>query len=291
VSSGVGSTEPPRSAGGGSAGAGAGSLADKVAVVTGGGSGLGEAISLRLARDGARVAVLDLNADAAALTAKLVDGVAVRADVSDSAQVDAALAEAESALGPVDVWVNNAGIPSTEQAQRVMPRAEAQIAEAASGEVTTPLDALVRLPDEEWRRMLAVHLDGTFYGTRAAARSMAPRRGGAIVNISSICGLEGCEGYPHYSAAKAGILGFTRAVAKDLAVQGVRVNAVAPGFVDAATAPLQGDAVRTSLRLRTPLGRFGRPEEIAATVAFLAGDDAGFFVGATLSPNGGFVTT
>jgi 3-oxoacyl-[acyl-carrier protein] reductase len=268
------------------------SLGGKVAVVTGGGSGIGEAICVRLGSEGARVAVLDVDEDAAKLTADLVGGIAVRTDVSDSASVDSALADVELELGPADLWVNNAGIPSTAQAERVIPRAEQQLAEAASGaEITTPLDAVVRLPDEEWRRMLAVHLDGTFYGTRAAARSMAPRRSGVIVNMASICGIEGCPGYPHYSAAKAGILGFTRAVAKELAVQGVRVNAIAPGYIEAATAGLQGHAVRTALRLQTPLGRFGRPEEIAATVAFLASDDAGFFVGATLDANGGFVTT
>jgi 3-oxoacyl-[acyl-carrier protein] reductase len=267
-------------------------LDGKVAVVTGGGSGLGEAISLRLARDGARVAVLDLNEEAAKLTARLVDGIPVRADVSDSAAVDGAVADIEAALGPVDIWVNNAGIPSLAQAERVIPRLERQLAEAAGeGAIGTPLDAVVRLPDDEWRRMLAVHLDGTFFGTRAAARSMTARHSGVIVNIASICGIEGCTGYPQYSAAKAGVLGFTRAVAKELAVQGVRVNAIAPGYIDAATAGLHGDTVRTSLRLRTPLGRFARPEEIAGTVAFLASDDAGFFVGATLSPNGGFVTT
>ena len=131
--------------------------------------------------------------------------------MSDSASVDAALATVESELGPVDVWVNNAGIQAAAQAARIKPEAEAQHAEAAAtGTIETGLDALVRLPDDEWRRMLAVHLDGTFFGTRAAARSMAPRRSGAIVNIASVCGLEGCTGYPHYSAAKAGIIGFTQ---------------------------------------------------------------------------------
>jgi 3-oxoacyl-[acyl-carrier protein] reductase len=267
------------------------SLQGKVAVVTGGGSGIGEAICLRFAREGVKVAVLDVDEQAAGLTAELAGGHAVHADVSDSASVDRALERAEAELGPVDVWVNNAGIPASAQAERVVPRLEHQLEEAAAGgPVETALDGLVRLPDEEWRRMLAVHLDGTFFGTRAAARSMAARGTGAIVNIASICGLDGCPGYPHYSAAKAGILGFTRAVAKELAVQGIRVNAVAPGFVDAPTAGLQGDRVRTALRLRTPLGRFARSEEVAAAVAFLAGDEAGYFVGQTLSPNGGLVT-
>jgi len=139
--------------------------------------------------------------------------------------------------------------------------------------------------------MIAVHLDGTFYGTRAAARSMVERRSGVIVNIASVCGIEGCAGYPHYSAAKGGVLAFTRSVAKELAVQGVRVNAVAPGFIETPTAGMQGSVVRDSLRLRTPLGRFGQSEEIAGTVAFLASDDGGFFIGETLSPNGGIVTT
>jgi 3-oxoacyl-[acyl-carrier protein] reductase len=266
-------------------------LEGRVAVVTGGGAGLGEAICLRLGREGARVAVLDVDLDAAQRTADLAGGVAVGADVSDSGAVDRALEQTEAELGPVDVWVNNAGIAAVAQAERVVPRLERQLDEAAAGgPVATPLDALVRLPDEEWRRMLAVHLDGTFFGTRAAARSMAQRGGGVIVNVASVCGLDGCAGYPHYSAAKAGVLGFTRAVAKELAVQGIRVNAVAPGFIDAPTAGLQGDRVRAALRLRTPLGRFAHSEEVAATVAFLASDDAAFFVGETLSPNGGIVT-
>jgi 3-oxoacyl-[acyl-carrier protein] reductase len=265
-------------------------LDGKVAVVTGGGSGIGKAICLRLAEDGARVAVLDLNEEAAGQVAETARGAGVHADVSDSGSVDAALAQAELALGPVDVWVNNAGIPAAAQAERVNPRVEAQLEEAASGPITTALEGLVRLPDDEWRRMLAVHLDGTFYGTRAAARSMAQRGSGSIVNIASICGISGCAGYPHYSAAKGGILAFTRAVAKELIVQGVRVNAIAPGFIQTPTTAITSDRVQASLRLQTPLGRYGRPEEVAATVAFLASDDASLFVGETLSPNGGIIT-
>jgi 3-oxoacyl-[acyl-carrier protein] reductase len=271
---------------------GAVSLKDKVAVVTGGGSGIGEACCVRLAAEGARVAALDIDEEAASLTARLAgDGLAVVADVSDSSAVDAALGLIEGELGPVDVWVNNAGISGGAHSDRVNPRAEQQLAEMAEGKVTTALDALTRLEDEEWRRMLSVHLDGTFYGTRAAARSMAARGAGSIINMASICGIEGCTGHPHYSAAKGGILAFTRAVAKELIVQGVRVNAIAPGFVEtplvtgSLTAPLVAAVV-----MGTPQGRLGRPEEVAATVAFLAGEDAGFFVGETVSPSGGFVT-
>jgi 3-oxoacyl-[acyl-carrier protein] reductase len=266
-------------------------LEGRVAAVTGGASGIGEAICVRLAADGARVAVLDVNLQGAQLTAALAGGgLAVQADVSDSAAVDAAVERVEAELGPLAIFVNNAGASGLAHIERVNPRLEQQRAEAATGSVTTVLDALVRLTDEEWRRMLSIHLDGTFYGTRAAARAMAPRGSGAIVNMGSICGLEGCTGHPHYSAAKAGIIGFTKAAAKELIQQGVRVNAIAPGHV--ATETLQGqlDERRRAIAAETPAGRLGRPEEMAATVAFLASDDAGYFVGATLSPNGGSVT-
>jgi 3-oxoacyl-[acyl-carrier protein] reductase len=159
-----------------------------------------------------------------------------------------------------------------------------------NGGVKTPLDALVRLTDDEWRRTLAIHLDGTFYCTRAAVSYMAPRGRGVVVNMSSICGLEGCTGHPHYSAAKAAILGFTKAVAKELIVQGVRVNAVAPGHVDTSTLKGQLDESRSVIAGLTPAGRLARPDEIAATVAFLASEDAAYYVGATLGPNGGLVT-
>ena len=267
-------------------------LTGRVAVVTGGGAGIGRAIALRLAADGARVAILDIRQEPAEQTLELAggDGVALVCDVSDSSAVDATLARIEAELGPADVLVNNAGAVGLDHLRRIGPRVERQRAEAVDGEVTTPLDALVRLTDDEWRRMLAIHLDGTFYCTRAAARSMAPRGRGVIVNMSSICGLEGCTGHPHYSAAKAAILGFTKAVAKELIVQGVRVNAVAPGHVGTAT--LQGEVSeeRRALAASTPAGRLAEPEEIAGTVAFLASDDAGYFVGAVLSPNGGLVT-
>ena len=249
-------------------------LRGPVAVVTGGAAGIGRAISLRLGRDGARVAVLDIRQESAEETLRMAggDGVALVCDVSDSAAVDAAFARVESELGTVDVLVNNAGAVGTDHLRRVTPLLERQRVEGADGAVTTPLDALVRLSDDEWRRMLAIHLDGTFYCTRAAVRVMAPRGRGVIVNMSSICGLEGCTGHPHYSAAKAAILGFTKAAAKELIVQGIRVNAVAPGHV--ATETLQGEvsAERRAIAASTPAGRLAEPD------------------GAVLSPNGGLVT-
>ncbi len=262
-------------------------LAGKVAVVTGGGSGIGEAICVRFAAEGARVAPVDIELESARLTAGLAgDGHAVCADVRDSGAVDGALAEVEATLGPVDIWVNNAGIAGAAHVQRVSARAELQLEDP-----TSPLDALVGLADEEWREMLSVHLDGTFYGMRAASRSMCARGAGSIINIASICGIEGCTGHPHYSAAKAGILGLTRAAAKELILQGVRVNAIAPGYVGT---PLLMRSITKPLldvlELQTPIGRLGRPEEVASVAAFLASDDASFVVGETVSPNGGFVT-
>src|SRR5690349_15942698 len=236
-------------------------FAGKVAVVTGGGSGIGAAICTRLAADGAGVAVLDLSVAAAQRTVDAIGGgLAVEADVSDSAAVDFAIGRVASELGPPDILVNNAGAVALVHVQRVSPLLDRQREEAANGGVRTPLDAIAGLTDAQWRLVMSVHLDGTFYCTRAAVRSMAPRGGGVIVNMASICGIEGCVGHPHYSAAKAGILGFTRSVAKELIVQGVRVNAVAPGFID--TARLSGSlgARRRAELGRTPAGRLGTPE-------------------------------
>jgi 3-oxoacyl-[acyl-carrier protein] reductase len=263
----------------------------KVAAVTGGGSGIGAAICRRLAQEGATVAALDLSEGAAQKVVEDMRGAAaIRADVSDSESVEEALAKVEADLGPLAIMVNNAGALAMSHVERVKPLIEKQQAEQAAGPIRTPLEALVRLTDEEWRLVLSVHLDGTFYGTRAAVKRMAPRREGAIVNMASICGIEGCTGHPHYSAAKAGVLGFTRATAKEVIVQGIRVNAIAPGFIDTTRTKAQVGVAREVNVARTPIGRLGTPEEIAAAVAFLVSDDASFFVGATVSPNGGLVT-
>jgi 3-oxoacyl-[acyl-carrier protein] reductase len=265
----------------------------KVAAITGGGSGIGEATAIRLAEEGARVAALDINQDGAELTAKLAgDGLGLRCDVSDSAVVDAALATVEEELGPVDIWVNCAGVGGAGgHLERVTERVDAQLEEAGRGEeITTRLDALIRLGNTEWDQMIGIHLNGTFYGTRAAARSMVQRETGTIVNISSVCGLEGCTGHPHYSAAKGAILTFTRAVAKELIVQGVRVNAIAPGFVDTPINNPMGEAALEMVRQRTPAGRFARPQEIADAVMYLCSDESSYVVGESFSVNGGFLT-
>ncbi len=263
----------------------------RVAAVTGGGSGIGAAICRRLAEEGAIVAVLDLSVERAQEIAdELPHAAAVGADVSDSGSVEEAITRVEAELGPLAIMVNNAGALAMSHVARVNPLIEQQRAEQAMGPITTPLEALARLTDDEWRLVMSVHLDGTFYGTRAAVRRMAERRAGAIVNMASVCGIEGCTGHPHYSAAKAGVLGFTRATAKEVIVQGIRVNAIAPGFIDTTRTKDQVGVARSVNVARTPIGRLGTPEEIAATVAFLVSDDAAFFVGATISPNGGLLT-
>jgi 3-oxoacyl-[acyl-carrier protein] reductase len=262
-----------------------------VAAVTGGGSGIGAAICRRLAEEGATVAALDLSVDRAQeVIGDLPRASAIYADVSSAASVEEALNQVETDLGPLTIMVNNAGALAMDHVARIKPLIEKQQAEQAVGPIKTPLDALVRLTDEEWRFVMSVHLDGTFYGTRAAVRRMAPRGAGAIVNMASVCGIEGCTGHPHYSAAKAGVLGLTRATAKEVIVQGIRVNAVAPGFIDTTRTKAEVGVAREVNVMRTPAGRLGTPEEVAATVAFLASEDAAFFVGATVSVNGGLLT-
>lgn len=263
----------------------------QVAAVTGGGSGIGAAICRRLAEEGAAVAALDLAVDRAQqVIGDLPRAGAYRADVSKPDSIEEALTQVESDLGALTIMVNNAGALAMDHVARVKPLIEQQQAEQVVGPVKTPLDALVRLTDEEWRFVLSIHLDGTFYGTRAAVRRMVQRRTGSVINMASVCGIEGCTGHPHYSAAKAGVLGFTRATAKEVILQGIRVNAVAPGFIDTTRTKADVGVAREVNVERTPAGRLGTPEEVAATVAFLASDDAAFFVGATISPNGGLIT-
>jgi 3-oxoacyl-[acyl-carrier protein] reductase len=269
-----------------------GRLTGRVAVVTGGATGIGEAICLRLASDGASVVVLDVNEPAAELTAALCRGRAAAADVSDGAAVDDVVRRVVAELGRLDIWINNAGVPSTaEYRRKIDERSERRVREAAVGDIITRLDALVSVDDAEWKRMIDIHLAGSFYGMRAAARAMSERRSGAIVNISSICGIAGCEAHPHYSAAKAGIIGLTRATARELVGVNIRVNAVAPGYIDSSIAPSTSDDVARAIRASIPAGRLGLPAEIAATVSFLVSDEAAYIVGQVISPNGGIVTS
>jgi 3-oxoacyl-[acyl-carrier protein] reductase len=269
-------------------------LKDRIALVTGGGSGLGRAISLLFAEEGAHVVVNELRLETAEQTVASMKGAAggraIQADVADSAQVKAMFATIERELGTLDILVNNAGIafgPGDDRAE-VNRKSEALIMELLSGQGSqTHLDVTQNLSDESWRRMLAVHLDGTFYCTREALRLMSKKNRGAIVNLSSVAALTGLEVVPHYSAAKGAVLAFTRAVARDVASRGIRVNAICPGYIDTPMTERMSPLIRTAVIARTPLRRTGEPHEVAATALFLASDDSSFFTGQCLSPNGG----
>src|ERR1700687_5081247 len=268
-------------------------LKDKVALVTGAGSGIGRAIAPRFAAEGARVVLNDLHKDVADKTLAEIGeghGCAIQADVADSGQVRAMFAEIERTYdGRLDILVNNAGIAVTSAAgrDRLRDRSDTRIMELMSGQgIQTHWDITQEMTDEAWHRMIGVHLNGTFFCTREALRLMSPRNEGVIINMSSVAAW-GLESVPHYSAAKAGILGFTRAVAREVGSRKIRVNAICPGFIDTPMTQGVSDLMRAAVVARTPLGRWAEPEEVAATALFLASDDSSFFTGQWLSPNGG----
>jgi 3-oxoacyl-[acyl-carrier protein] reductase len=259
--------------------------------VTGGGSGIGEAICERFARDGAEVEVLDINPEGSGRVAAKLGATAHTVDVGDSSQVNAAF-ERIHAAGPVDVLVNNAGIGGDEETRHSFEIAQTQIQEAGSGQITTLMDTTMILTDEQWRQMLSVHLDGTFFCIRAVLGAMVQRGSGSIVNISSIDAMVGAPGLVHYCAAKAGVLGLTRTVAREVAQAGVRINAVAPGYVyTPAFETFMNPLMESAVKMQTPMARIAQASEIADVVAFLASDGASFITGQTISPNGGFVVT
>jgi 3-oxoacyl-[acyl-carrier protein] reductase len=273
-----------------------GRLDGKVALVTGGASGIGRAICLSFAREGATILCNDLAVEAAQ---KVVDecgqpkqGLAVKADVSKSSQVVAMFDKVKKKFAKLDILVNNAGIGLDNAAVRarfnkVLEKQQAELAK--EGKVKTALEATQNLTDEEWGRMIGVHLTGTFYCTREALKIMEKQGSGKVISIASICGMTGCAGAPHYSAAKAGIMGFTRAVAREAIVSGVNVNAIAPGYIDTPMTQVITDAVRNAIAMATPAGRFGSPQDIANVAVYLASDESNFVVGQVISPNGGYV--
>jgi len=243
-------------------------LEGRIALVTGGASGIGAATVRRLAAEGARVAVADIDLDGARAVAGEVDGHALHLDVADAASAVAAAAETESQLGPIDVLVNNAG--------------------------TDRFAFFVNTDEELWDFVLAVNLRGTIAVTHAVLDGMQRRGRGAIVNVASEAGRVGSQGSVVYSAAKGGVIAFTRAVARESSRFGVRVNAVAPGPIDTPllnAAPEQlgeiGERLKAGMIAATSMRRIGQPEEVAATIAFLASDDASFVTGQTINVSGG----
>jgi 3-oxoacyl-[acyl-carrier protein] reductase len=238
----------------------------RVALVTGGSRGIGRATAALLARGGARVAVCartqaDAEAAAQALRDEGREAIGLSTDVADAAQAEAAVRACTERFGRLDILVNNAGIRQ---------------------------DGLVlRMRDEEWDRVLAVNLKGAFHCIRAALRGMVRQRGGRIINVTSVVAARGNAGQANYVSAKAGLIGLTKAVALEVASRGISVNAVAPGFIETGMTADLGDDVRKAYLAQIPAGRFGRPEEVAWAIGFLASEPAGYITGQVLHVNGG----
>ena len=241
-------------------------LQGKVALVTGAGRGIGKAIAARLAAEGARVVIADVDGTTAHATAEEIGhgAVAVKMDVTDPASVRDGVAEAVRAVGPIEVLVNNAGWDKVEP--------------------------FVKSQEETWDRVLAINLKGPIRCARAVLDGMIDRKAGKIISISSDAGRVGSTGEAVYSAAKAGVIGFSKTLARETARYGINVNVVCPGPTNT---PLLNeiaggnDKLIESLRRAIPMGRTGEPDDIAGAVAFLASDDAGFITGQTLSVSGG----
>ena len=242
-------------------------LKDKVAVVTGASRGIGKAAALALASQGAKVVVnYARSSDAASATVNEIEqaggeAIALQADVSQSAEVDNLIKATLDKFGRIDVLVNNAGI--------------------------TKDTLLLRMKPEQWQAVIDLNLTGVFLCTKAVSKTMLKQRSGRIINIASVAGQMGNPGQANYSAAKAGVIGFTKTVAKELANRGVTVNAVAPGFIATdMTEDLKSDEIIKFI----PLGRYGKPEEVAGTIRFLAADPAAAYItGQVFNVDGGMV--
>ena len=244
-------------------------LEGKTAIVTGGSRGIGEAVALRLAGEGSDVAVCaSRSLDAAESLAERIEDLGVRAlpikaDVSKSDQVDNLFNSVIEEWGKIDILVNNAGI--------------------------TRDGLLMRMKEDDWDTVMDVNLKGAFLCTKAATRPMMKARSGRIVNISSVTGLLGNAGQANYSASKSGLIGFTKTIARELASRGITSNAVAPGFIPTDMTKDLSTEVQNELMKQIPLGTLGKPEDIAAAVAFLVSDDAAYITGQVLVVDGGMV--
>ena len=241
-------------------------LEGQVAIVTGGGRGIGLAIAEALAEAGAKVAVVDVDEKESREAASCLPGdghQGYRGDVTEAQGLRAVLQRVEEELGPVTVLVNNAGI--------------------------TRDNLLLRMSEEEWDQVLSVNLKGAFNATKAVARGMMKRRKGVIINIASVIGLIGNAGQANYAASKAGLMGFTKSVAREFASRGVRCNAVAPGFIQTAMTEKLGPEIVEGLKAQIPMGTLGEPHDIARVVRFLVGPGAAYITGQVIAVDGGMV--
>lgn len=241
--------------------------AGRVAVVTGGGRGIGRAIAVRLAEEGADIAITYRSNDAeAGKTKALVEGAGktcrvYKGDIAESDVVEAMFGEVASDFGRVDILVNNAGI--------------------------TRDNIMMRMKESEFDDVISTNLKGTYLCTKAVMRQMVRARWGRIVNITSVVGLSGNPGQANYAASKAGMIGFTKSVARELAQRNITANAVAPGYVETELTGTLSEEVKDYILSQTPVGRFAKPEEVALAVGFLCGEEAGYITGQTLAVDGG----
>jgi 3-oxoacyl-[acyl-carrier protein] reductase len=241
-------------------------LEGKNALITGAAQGIGKSIALAMAKEGANIGIADINMDLAEQTSREIESLGVRSlaitlDVSDQANVSSAFKNCASELGSIDILVNNAGI--------------------------TKDAVLLRMKEEDWDAVLNINLKGTFLCSQEAVKIMSKQRYGKIINISSVVAFMGNPGQANYSSSKAGLIGLTKTIAKEYAARGIRANAVAPGFIQTAMTDVLPDSVKDEMKSAIPLKEFGSPDDVAASVTFLASKDADYITGQVIHVNGG----
>lgn len=244
-------------------------LTGKVALVTGASRGIGQATAIELAKAGADIVVNFIGNEAVAdETVEKIEALGrkalkIKADVSNAEEVQAMVDEAHAAFGHIDILVNNAGI--------------------------TRDGLLIRMKDSDWDDVLNINLKGVYLVSKAVAKIMVKQRSGHIINMTSVSGVTGNVGQANYAAAKAGVIGFTKTCAKELAARGITVNAIAPGFIETAMTDVLPEKIKEGIAASIPFGRMGQPEEIASVVTFLASDFASYVTGQVLNVDGGMV--